>query len=40
MTIQTHYTAAELTGMPGMPATESAIIRKAKREGWPSRKRS
>lgn len=35
-------TARELAeaGLPGLPGTESAMIRRASREGWPSRKRS
>ena len=28
------YAAAELAGLPGMPATKSAVIRKAEAEGW------
>lgn len=38
----THSTARELAaaGLPGLPTTESAIIRMAKREGWNSRKRA
>lgn len=36
------FTARELAlmGLPGLPTTESGIIRLAKREGWTSRKRS
>lgn len=33
------YMATELAGLPGMPATQSAVIRMAKREGWESRPR-
>jgi len=35
-----YYPAKELAGLPGMPKTESAVIRKAKRDGWSSRDRS
>ena len=28
------YSAKELAGMAGMPKTESAVIRKAKKEKW------
>lgn len=38
--MKTHYTAKELESLPGLPATESAIIRQAKREAWPARKRA
>lgn len=34
------YAANELAGLPSMPATESGVIRAARREGWQSRKRS
>lgn len=37
---KTHYTAKELAELPGMPDTESGVIRKAKLEGWPPQKRS
>ncbi len=33
-------TAQELAGLPGMPATHSAVIRRAKTEGWKSRARA
>ena len=35
------FTARELAGieLPGVPSTESAILRKAKKERWQSRKR-
>jgi len=33
------FTAGELTGLPGVPSTESAIIRKAKKEHWFARYR-
>lgn len=33
------FTAAELASKPGLPATESGTIRKAKRESWKSQKR-
>ncbi len=38
----THYTAKELESLqlPGLPATESGIIRKTKREGWAYRERA
>ncbi len=32
------HTAKELAGLPGLPQSESAVIRRAKREGWMSRK--
>jgi putative transposase len=38
--IKTHYTAKELAGLPGLPATESAVIRRAKAENWLSVKRA
>ncbi len=34
-----YYTARELAGQPGMPSTERSVVRIAKRQGWPSRKR-
>ena len=37
---KSHYTAKELAGLPGMPLTESAVIRKSKIEAWPSQKRT
>jgi putative transposase len=37
---RTYYTAKELAGLPGMPGTESAVIRKAKAENWSFRKRA
>lgn len=36
---QNWYTAKELAGLPGLPGTHSAIVRKAKREGWEGRRR-
>lgn len=33
-------TAKELAGLPGMPATHSAVVRRAKRDSWKSRQRS
>ncbi|MDD5044830.1 MAG: transposase [Candidatus Omnitrophica bacterium] len=33
------YTAKELAGLPGMPNTDSAVVRKAKNKNWQSRKR-
>ncbi len=38
--MKTHYTAAELAGMPGVPGTHSAVVRMAKREAWRWRKRA
>ncbi|WP_119301103.1 transposase domain-containing protein [Dongia deserti] len=35
-----HASAAELAGKPGMPQSESGVIRLAKRESWPRQKRS
>jgi len=35
-----HHTAKELAGLPGMPSTESAVIRRAKKESWPSQPRA
>ena len=35
-----NYTAKELAGLPGLPGTASAVIRRAKRENWPSRRRT
>jgi putative transposase len=37
---KTHYSSKELAGLSGLPKTESAVIRKAKAENWPSRKRA
>lgn len=34
-----YYTAKELVGLPGLPTTESGVIRKAKSDSWPSRPR-
>lgn len=34
------YSAKELANLPGMPATHSAVVRRAKAEGWESRKRA
>lgn len=33
------YTAADLAGLPGMPATSSGVIRSARNGGWKSRRR-
>lgn len=33
-------TAQELAGLPGMPATHSAVLRRAKADGWESRQRA
>jgi putative transposase len=35
-----HYNAKELAGLAGLPDTESGVIRLAKRENWPARKRA
>jgi transposase InsO family protein len=40
MTTQEWYTAREISGLPGMPQSISATIRKAKRENWQSRQRA
>lgn len=37
---QDWYTPKELAGLPGMPATHSAVVRRAKRDEWESRRRS
>lgn len=37
---KTHYTAAELAGLPGLPTTKKGVIGMATREGWPSQKRA
>ncbi|OWV30166.1 transposase domain-containing protein [Halomonas campaniensis] len=34
------YSAKELAGLPGMPDTHSAVVRRAKRDGWQERKRT
>ncbi|UXF57457.1 Mu transposase C-terminal domain-containing protein [Chromohalobacter phage YPCBV-1] len=34
------YTPKELAGLPGMPSTHSAVVRRAKRDGWESRPRT
>jgi len=39
MSDQDWYTPRELAGLPGMPATHSAVVRRAKRDGWESRRR-
>lgn len=38
--MKSHYTAKELAGLPGMPETESGVIRKVQKENWPYQKRS
>jgi len=38
--IQSHYTARELTGLPGVPQSVKGVHQKAERENWPSQKRS
>lgn len=35
-----HYTAKELAGLPGMPGTEQAVNYRARKEAWPSLKRT
>ncbi|PPD18859.1 MAG: transposase, partial [Methylobacter sp.] len=35
-----YYTAKQLAGLPGLPSTESGVIRLAIRENWPYRKRN
>ena len=37
--VQSYFTAAELAGMPGVPTSVSALIRRAKAEGWDFKKR-
>lgn len=39
MTTEYFYTAKQLAGLPGMPGTEQAVNRTAKRENWPYRQR-
>ncbi len=39
-TSHAYYSAKELAGLPGMPMSESATIRRAKRKGWDTGKRS
>lgn len=36
---QEWFTAKELAGLSGMPGTHSAVVRRAKRDGWKSRQR-
>lgn len=36
---KTHYTAAEIAGLPGVPTTERRVRAMASRESWPFRKR-
>lgn len=36
---QEWFTAKELAGLPGVPATHSAVVRRAKRDGWDFRQR-
>lgn len=38
--MNTHYTAKELAGLPGLPSTERSVQRMADREAWPNRKRA
>jgi putative transposase len=37
--VQEWYTAAELAGLDGLPSSVSGIIRRAKAENWPAKKR-
>lgn len=37
---QDWFTAQELAGLPGMPSTHSAVVRRSKREGWVDRPRA
>lgn len=37
---KTHYTPAELAGLPGLPGTVKGTIQKADREAWPSQPRA
>jgi len=37
--VQEWYTAAELAGLEGLPASVSGVIRRAKSESWPAKKR-
>lgn len=37
--MKNYYTARELAGLPGMPGTESAVIRRAKKDQWQDRAR-
>lgn len=39
MTMKQWYTAAELAGMPGLPVTPSGIVRRARIDGWETRRR-
>ncbi|QSB02674.1 hypothetical protein JWZ98_06985 [Methylomonas sp. EFPC1] len=39
MSIEHFYTAKQLAGLPGMPGTEQAVNRVAKRENWRHRQR-
>jgi putative transposase len=34
------YSAQELAGLPGLPRTDSAVMRLAKKDGWPTRKKA
>lgn len=38
--MRTWYTAAEIAGLPGVPATVSGVIRAARNAGWQTRKRA
>ena len=38
--MKNHYTAKELAGLPGLPETESGVIRLAKSNNWPWQKRA
>lgn len=40
MSHEHYYSAKELAGLPGLPDTLSGVIRAAKREEWPARKRT
>ena len=37
---QTHYSAAELAGYPGLPTTKKGVLNVAARENWPSQPRA
>jgi hypothetical protein len=39
MTVKQWYTAAQLAGMPGLPVTPSGVVRRARIDGWVTRRR-
>lgn len=40
MTVKQWYTAKQLAGLPGLPVTPSGIVRRARIDGWVTRRRA